>query len=134
MGKEIVFDYSKTAGFISEEEMKNMKSTVMGAKDVLTAKSGAGNDYLGWIDLPVDYDKEEFARIKKAAEKMFTELTKGQDVQHPTITAEQLTDAMLDSVSGMEGATPEALEQLRNGLLGILQSAAEQENAHEADE
>ena len=44
MGKEIVFDYSKTAGFISEEEMKNMKSTVMGAKDVLTAKSGAGNN------------------------------------------------------------------------------------------
>ena len=65
---------------------------------------------------------------------MFTELTKGQDVQHPTITAEQLTDAMLDSVSGMEGATPEALEQLRGGLLGILQSAAERENAHEADE
>ena len=70
MGKEIIFDYSKTAGFISEEEMKNMKSIVMGAKDVLTAKSGAGNDYLGWIDLPVDYDKEEFARIKKAAEKI----------------------------------------------------------------
>ena len=70
MGKEIVFDYSKTAGFISEEEMKNMKSTVMGAKDVLTAKSGAGNDYLGWIDLPVDYDKEEFERIKKAAAKI----------------------------------------------------------------
>ena len=41
---------------------------------------------------------------------------------------------MLDSVSGMEGATPEALEQLRSGLLGILQSAVEQENAHEADE
>ena len=79
------------------------------------------------------YAKQE-AMSKKVAEKMFTELTKGQDVQHPTITAEQLTDAMLGSVSGMEGATPEALEQLRNGLLGILQSAAEQENAHEADE
>ena len=77
---------------------------------------------------------EQEAMSKKAAEKMFTELTKGQDVQHPTITAEQLTDAMLDSVSGMKGATSEALEQLRNGLLGILQSAAEQENAHEADE
>ena len=77
---------------------------------------------------------EQEAMSKKVAEKMFNELTKGQDVQHPTITAEQLTDAMLDSVSGMEGATPEALEQLRNGLLGILQSAAEQENAHEADE
>ena len=77
---------------------------------------------------------EQEAMSKKVAEKMFTELTKGQDVQHPTITAEQLTDAMLDSVSGMNGATPEALEQLRNGLLGILQSAAERENAHEADE
>jgi len=39
------------------------------------------------------------------AEKMFTELTKGQDVQHPTITAEQLTDAMLDSVSGMRNGS-----------------------------
>ena len=68
---------------------------------------------------------------KKVAEKMFTELTKGQDVQHPTITAEQLTDAMLDSVSGMEGATPEALEQLRSGLLGVMQA---QGNAHETDE
>ncbi len=52
---------------------------------------------------------EQEAMSKKAAEKMFAELTKGQDVQHPAITAEQLTDAMLDSVSGMEGATPEAL-------------------------
>ena len=77
---------------------------------------------------------EQEAMSKKVAEKMFNELTKGQDVQHPTITAERLADAMLDSVSGMEGATPEALEQLRSGLLGILQSAAEQENAHEADE
>ena len=74
---------------------------------------------------------EQEAMSKKVAEKMFNELTKGQDVQHPTITAEQLTDAMLDSVSGMEGATPEALEQLRSGLLGILQSAAEQENAQD---
>ena len=71
---------------------------------------------------------------KKVAEKMFTELTKGQDVQRPSITAEQVVDVVLDSVSDMEGATPETLEQLRNGLLGILQSAAEQENAHEADE
>ena len=77
---------------------------------------------------------EQEAMSKKVTEKMFNELTKGQDVQHPTITAEQLTDAMLDSVSGMEGATPKVLEQLRSGLLGILQSAAEQENGHEADE
>lgn len=70
MGKEVVFDYSKAAGFVSAEEMDNMKATVMCAKDVLMNKSGAGNDFLGWIDLPVDYDKEEFERIKKAAAKI----------------------------------------------------------------
>lgn len=70
MGKEVVFDYSKATGFISAEEMANFKKTVMTAKETLLSKEGAGNDYLGWIDLPVDYDKDEFARIKKAAEKI----------------------------------------------------------------
>ncbi len=70
MGKEVVFDYSRAAGFVSAEEMDNMKATVMCARDVLMAGSGAGNDFLGWIDLPVDYDKEEFERIKKAAAKI----------------------------------------------------------------
>ncbi|MCI9361213.1 MAG: glucose-6-phosphate isomerase [Hungatella sp.] len=70
MGKEVTFDYSKACGFISSEELQNMKAAVMGAKEVLISKSGAGNDFLGWIDLPVDYDKDEFARIKKAAAKI----------------------------------------------------------------
>ena len=70
MGKEVVFDYSKATGFISAEEMANFKKTVMTAKETLLSKEGAGNDYLGWIDLPVDYDKDEFARIKKAAAKI----------------------------------------------------------------
>lgn len=70
MGKEVTFDYSKASGFISSEELQNMKAAVMGAKEVLVSKSGAGNDFLGWIDLPVDYDKDEFARIKKAAAKI----------------------------------------------------------------
>ena len=47
-----------------------MKIQVEAAKKVLLDRSGAGNDFLGWIDLPVDYDKEEFARIQKAAEKI----------------------------------------------------------------
>ena len=64
MGKEVTFDYSKAAGFVSAEEMANFKTTVMAARDTLVEKTGAGNDYLGWIDLPVDYDKEEFARIR----------------------------------------------------------------------
>lgn len=69
MGK-ITFDYSKTAGFISEEEIGYMSRLTEQAKNVLVSKNGAGNDFLGWIDLPVDYDKEEFSRIEKAAEKI----------------------------------------------------------------
>ena len=57
MGKEVMFDYSKAAGFVSAEEMANFKTTVMSAKETLLEKTGAGNDFLGWIDLPVDYDK-----------------------------------------------------------------------------
>ena len=70
MSKELIFDYSKASDFIREEEIVNMKGTVLEAKKVLTEKTGAGNDFLGWIDLPVDYDKEEFSRIKKAAAKI----------------------------------------------------------------
>lgn len=70
MGKEVVFDYSRAAGFVTAEEMDNMKATVTCAREVLMNKTGAGNDFLGWIDLPIDYDKEEFERIKKAAEKI----------------------------------------------------------------
>ena len=50
--------------------MKYMSKIAADAKDLLVSKQGAGNDFLGWIDLPVDYDKEEFARIKEAAEKI----------------------------------------------------------------
>lgn len=67
---KITFDYSKASTFISEEEVSYMEKLVHDAKELLVAKTGAGNDFLGWIDLPVDYDKEEFARIKKAAEKI----------------------------------------------------------------
>ena len=70
MGREVRFDYSKAAGFSSQEEIDNMEDAVMGAKKKLVEKNGAGNDYVGWVDLPVDYDKEEFARIKKAAAKI----------------------------------------------------------------
>lgn len=68
--EKISFDYSKAAGFISEEEVSYMSKLVADAKELLVSREGAGNDFLGWIDLPVDYDKDEFARIKKAAEKI----------------------------------------------------------------
>ena len=47
-----------------------MSKLVEDAKKQLLDRNGAGNDFLGWLDLPVDYDKEEFTRIKKAAEKI----------------------------------------------------------------
>ena len=68
--KKVTFDYSKAAAFIREDEVANMKKMTLDAKEVLVSKSGAGSDFLGWIDLPVNYDKEEFARIKKSAEKI----------------------------------------------------------------
>ena len=67
---KVTFDYSKASSFVSDNEVELMKKATLDAKEVLVSKSGAGNDFLGWIDLPVDYDKEEFARIKKAAEKI----------------------------------------------------------------
>ena len=70
MSKQVTFDYSKTASFVSGEEIGYMKKLALDAKEVLVSKTGAGNDFLGWIDLPVDYDKEEFARIKAAAKKI----------------------------------------------------------------
>ncbi len=70
MGNKVTFDYSKATGFIRDHEVESMKGIVEAAKSKLVAKTGEGNDFLGWIDLPVDYDKDEFARIKKAAEKI----------------------------------------------------------------
>ena len=70
MGRQVTFDYSRAASFVSQEEVGYMKKLALDAKEVLVSKSGAGNDFLGWVDLPVDYDKEEFARIKAAAKKI----------------------------------------------------------------
>jgi glucose-6-phosphate isomerase len=67
---KVTFDYSKASNFITENEVANFESIVANAKETLVSKKGAGNDFLGWIDLPVDYDKEEFARIKEAAKKI----------------------------------------------------------------
>ena len=67
---KVTFDYSKAAPFIGDNEVESMKKLALDAKELLVSKSGAGNDFLGWIDLPVDYDKEEFARIKQAAAKI----------------------------------------------------------------
>ena len=70
MSSKVTFDYSKAMTFFKEHEIDSMKEIVGNARDILVGGTGAGNDYIGWVDLPVDYDKEEFARIQKAAEKI----------------------------------------------------------------
>lgn len=70
MAEHVSFDYSLAKGVIGQDELTSMKAAVLAVRDTLENKKGAGNDFLGWIDLPEDYDKEEFARIQKAAEKI----------------------------------------------------------------
>ena len=54
-------------GFVNEAELKNMSSLMETVNEVLLSGKGAGNDFLGWLDLPVNYDKDEFVRIQAAA-------------------------------------------------------------------
>mgnify|MGYP004514825615 FL=1 len=61
-------DYLKN--FVTEADINALLPKLEKAHKELTEKSGAGNDFLGWYDLPENYDKEEFARIKKAADKI----------------------------------------------------------------
>ena len=57
-------------GFISEDEIKQISPEIVAAAGTLSRADGLGNDFLGWVDLPTNYDKEEFARIKSAAQRI----------------------------------------------------------------
>ena len=64
------FNSSYAKDFIRENDLKGLEAQVAAAHETVNAKSGLGNDFLGWVDLPVNYDKEEFSRIKAAAAKI----------------------------------------------------------------
>ncbi|MBA2175783.1 glucose-6-phosphate isomerase [Halobacillus locisalis] len=64
------FDYEKALPFFSEHELDYMQDSVSLAHKALHEKTGAGNEFLGWLDLPENYDREEFGRIKQSAEKI----------------------------------------------------------------
>ena len=57
-------------GYVSDKDIENISSEIYDAQKTLYSRTGEGNAFLGWIDLPVEYDKDEFARIKAAAEKI----------------------------------------------------------------
>ena len=65
---KITLDYSNS--FITEDEIQNLEPFIKASAEMLEDKNGLGSDFLGWIDLPSNYDKEEFKRIKLTAEKI----------------------------------------------------------------
>ena len=68
MGLVFNSDYAKD--FLRENDLAGLKPQVLAAHELVENKTGLGNDFLGWVDLPVNYDKEEFDRIKAAADKI----------------------------------------------------------------
>lgn len=64
------FDYSKALTFFAEHELTYLRDFVKVAHHSLHEQTGAGSDFTGWIDLPVNYDQEEFSRVQKAAQKI----------------------------------------------------------------
>lgn len=66
----IKFDYSNALAFMQKHEVEYYKDFVKAAHSMLHEKQGPGSDYLGWVDLPLQYDKEEFSRIKDAAQRI----------------------------------------------------------------
>lgn len=58
------------SSFVTNDEVMFFQEKIDAAHEALHNKTGAGSDFTGWVDLPVDYDKDEFARIKVAAEKI----------------------------------------------------------------
>lgn len=67
---KVTLTYDKALPFFSEEELHHMQPFVDKAHELVHEKTGQGSDFLGWVDLPENYDKEEYARIKQAAEKI----------------------------------------------------------------
>lgn len=71
--KTIRFDYSTAHAFVGKHEVQHLEAAIKTAHQQLHEKTGPGNDYLGWVDLPHNYDREEFARIQAAARKIQSE-------------------------------------------------------------
>ena len=70
MEKKLCLDISQTKGFYDEKLFKEVSDEIIKAHELLRSKKGPGNDFLGWLDLPIDYDSREFSLIKQAAAKI----------------------------------------------------------------
>lgn len=118
-------DISRLRTPVYQADLATIENQFMTA--VREVKKEIGNDFTAQQTL-----------TKETAERMFGELTKGQGIENPQITPEQITAAVLGSVSGMDAADPAALEQFGQALTSFMQStlekAAAQEKEHESPE
>ncbi len=112
---KIRFDYSKALQFIGADELQHIKDTVLSAKDKLVHKTGAGNDFLGWVDLPVNFDKDEYVRIKAAAKKIQSDsdvllvIGIGGSYLGARAAIEFLTNSFYNSLAKEERKTPQVV-------------------------
>ena len=104
MNKGLKLDLSKVEPYAKVQELDYMEAMVKGAHEALHNKSGAGNEFLGWLDLPVNYDKEEFARIKNASER----IKKNSDV------------LIVIGIGGSYLGARAAIEMLNSGFYNVL--------------
>lgn len=104
MNKGLRLDLSKVEPYAKIQELDYMEAMVKGAHETLHNKSGAGNDFLGWLDLPVNYDKDEFKRIKDASER----IKKNSDV------------LIVIGIGGSYLGARAAIEALNNNFYNIL--------------
>jgi glucose-6-phosphate isomerase len=68
--KKLKLDYSRCLGFVNENDIEKLSGSVAKAHQMLHNRTGAGNEYSGWVQLPINYNRDEFAKIKEAADKI----------------------------------------------------------------
>ncbi len=113
--KGISLDVSKAQDFYTKDELLNMQQEVQKAHKILTEQTGEGNAFLGWLNLPFDYDKEEFARIKACAEKikndseLFIVIGIGGSYLGAKAAIDMLSNNFYNLLSAKERKTPQIL-------------------------
>ena len=113
MPGKISLDYSYALSFLKQEEITNMQPYISLAHDMLHQKTGAGNDYTGWVDWPFNHDQEEYARIKQAAHKIISQsevflvIGIGGSYLGAKAALEMLTHTFYNQLAAAKRRTPE---------------------------
>ena len=131
----VVLNTKHLSSFINEEEYKAIYPQVEAAHNQLEAKNGPGNDFLGWMYLPRDYDKEEFARIKEAAKK----IRNNSELTRPVVIIKPLNNASWESViAALDEMQINQISRYQIGIpspedLGMVEATPEYQKAHAND-